>query len=385
MHSFVLRLVFFLICGLQRALTDDPHVDYVPVQDNASSSTMYLWRPINVFFVADPSFDALQNTIVMPGQLSELYMYTQSMLNMLSFMYREEYPGCDIKLRTSGTHVMTSLEVDRYMPTAHETGYFNRMWINVSEAYKIQDFVEQYTPAKVADIVIMLTGFELHLEDDWYHWKSTWYNSSAKMCSAEKLIVFSDSPYSYASMDDLKEALLSMLGSNEFWKDGKGMCTMIRDTYRNALAGRYGMRCYNTPDICCIPSFFGIFNMRANSFCTGKGLYFNHTVADDGPCWTACLNTLAIVKDGSYFYTSYLSPTGWVWDPASDYRSKSLLCPRPEDKICSGFRKSSVGYNSDPKLGYTYKKFQRILSYIWELDDYELPDMDPEICRLQKK
>ncbi|XP_064464992.1 uncharacterized protein LOC135376419 isoform X2 [Ornithodoros turicata] len=371
MESRVLRLFFLLICNLNLELNGASATDYVPVEDDDPRSTMYLWRPINVFFIGDHYFRSLQQAVVMPTNVTEFYLFSQSILNAVAFMIREDYPSCDIKLKASGTYVVTKDEDYHFMPS---TGSVHQL----SDLHRIQDFVEQNTAASLADIVIVLLGSDPPSHKYWwsgFH-HNTWHNSTSKMCSAQKLIVHWDIPWSYSCLDFLMEALLKVMHPTGQLNDGRSVCKEVREFYRSALAQERGLMCFNTAETCCVPLFFGMFNIRRESFCTQalrmRDLYGN---MEELHCTTYCEDEASIASQSPNQW--YWTPPGWVWDQSADYWYKSLLCPKPDDKICSG-RSSDFGET----LGLTYKQFQRTLTYIWDLDDYEVPDTDAAICRL---
>ncbi|XP_064468418.1 uncharacterized protein LOC135379093 isoform X2 [Ornithodoros turicata] len=158
MGFFLLRMFFFLIGDLDRAFKGVSALDFVPVQDTNPHSTMHLWRPISVFFVGDERFRTLQDTAVMPDNVTEFYLYSQSMLNILAFKYRQEFPRCDIKLKTSGTYAMNDKETDKYIPK--RPSWFDEIsdddFIDAHDLGSLEDFVEQNTAASSADIVVAL-------------------------------------------------------------------------------------------------------------------------------------------------------------------------------------------------------------------------------------
>ncbi|XP_064458969.1 uncharacterized protein LOC135369302 isoform X2 [Ornithodoros turicata] len=313
MESCVLRVFFLLICNLDLALKGANAIDYVPVEDNDPGSTMYLWRPVNILFIGDRHFRSLEETVVLPTNVTEFYLYSQSILNAVSFMIREDDPSCDIKLKTSGTYVVTEDEDKHFMPRPGSYPELGNM-------HHIQSLVERNTAASLADIVIVVLGMH-------------------------------------------RTGQLN---------DARSTCKEVREFYRSALAQEEGLMCFNTPYTCCPPLFFGMFNIRRESFCAQvvrvlglHGTYVNFH------CTTFC--KAGTMSQRNFYWT----PPGWVWDQSSDYWRKSLLCPKPDDEVCSG----RFGHYH-AKRGLTYKKFQKVLTYIWDLHDYEVPDTEAAICRL---
>ncbi|XP_064458967.1 uncharacterized protein LOC135369299 [Ornithodoros turicata] len=374
MKLSMLQFLYFLICNLEPAFNGASAIDHVPVRESDPWSTMYAWRPINIFFIGDQHFRSLQRSVVMPSNITELYLYSQSILNALVFMYREDYPMCDIKLKCSGTYALTEHE-QRKLGT-----YYNVRSEDFNNTVKsIQQIVNGNAAASAADIVIILLGSEPpyhHPGEDGGSY--TWYNATGKMCSTHNLILFWDQPYAYARLDELRRGILKFMHPTGRLSDARSTCRDVQEFYRMALAQEQGLVCFNTPETCCVPSFFGMFNIRKEPFCEQElrvpGEYGDLKLDN---CQTHCSDG-RFVRDWESLHTWHRTPPGWVWNEAADYWKKSLLCPEPDDKICAGF-------GNEHTLDLTYKKFQRTLAYIWDLDDYELPDLDPVICRLQNK
>ncbi|XP_064458970.1 uncharacterized protein LOC135369302 isoform X3 [Ornithodoros turicata] len=233
MESCVLRVFFLLICNLDLALKGANAIDYVPVEDNDPGSTMYLWRPVNILFIGDRHFRSLEETVVLPTNVTEFYLYSQSILNAVSFMIREDDPSCDIKLKTSGTYVVTEDEDKHFMPRPGSYPELGNM-------HHIQSLVERNTAASLADIVIVVLGSSP--PSIFYEWARTnfhhvtWFNATSKMCSAQKLIVYWDTPWSYAYLHVLKDSLLKVMHRTGQLNDARSTCKEVREFYRASLS-----------------------------------------------------------------------------------------------------------------------------------------------------
>ncbi|XP_064462278.1 uncharacterized protein LOC135372714 [Ornithodoros turicata] len=329
MGSFLLRMFFFLICDLDRAFQGVSALDFVPVQDTNPHSTMHLWRPISVFFVGDARFRTLQDTVVMPDNVTEFYLYSQSMLNILAFMYRQEFPRCDIKLKSSGTYAMNDKEAAMYIP--QKTNFFKEPDDDIvasDDLGSLQDFVEQITAASSADIVVALIRHTVYDFQDAEGFHNAWHNYTARMCSAQKLVVYQDVPYSYSHLDELMTAILSLIVP---WSNEETTCRTLQKSYRDALTGQNGQVCYNTADTCCPPLFFGIFNMRKRPFCAQT--HWVTTFDQEGHCRTQCWET----EDSSLTLRWVGTPTGWVSNKTATYWTHSLVCPQPDDEVSIEF------------------------------------------------
>ncbi|XP_064460643.1 uncharacterized protein LOC135370752 isoform X2 [Ornithodoros turicata] len=366
-------LLSILICHLGRTFSGVSAIEVVPVKETDPRSTMHIWRPISVFFVGHQQFRPLQDTVVAAGNMTAFYLYAQSILNILAFKYKRHL-GCDIKLKTSGTHVVSDLEALRYVPQGQpeldpdSNGGSSVDW---TQLQSLRHIVENNTAARAADIIVVMIPSNIlpdGIGDNGAH-----RNPDARMCSADKIIVFQDIPYSYALLYDLQYEFINMMLPTFYSWDEKMSCGKLREFYKAALTGTNEQQCYNTMDTCCIPSFFGIFNLRRAPYCIQNMRAFSHEWNEWDPrCTTACWGIEGLFRFG------FTTPTGWVKNQSAEYWTQSLACPRPDDEICPGVR-------AGPGHGLTYKKFQRTLSYIWELDDYEAPDTDPAFCKNQMK
>ncbi|XP_064467502.1 uncharacterized protein LOC135378396 [Ornithodoros turicata] len=61
------------------ALGGSSDADHRPIRGTSPHSMIYLWRPMNGFFLGDSSLHPLQDRVVMPGKS---YLYPQSILDM---------------------------------------------------------------------------------------------------------------------------------------------------------------------------------------------------------------------------------------------------------------------------------------------------------------
>ncbi|XP_064458924.1 uncharacterized protein LOC135369232 [Ornithodoros turicata] len=171
------------------------------------------------------------------------------------------------------------------------------------------------------------------------------------------------------------------MGVEEYDPSGN-VCLRIQNAYRQSLTGNAvsngePVLCYNTMNTCCLPHFYGIYNLRREPFCkryNGWEVASTDTDLDNEGgkymCEFTCLEEKGHEVGGP-------APVGTVKKATSEYWTRSLLCPSDEDVICDPF-----GY--DRRLGRqpkrTYKHFKKAIINAWELDDYEVPETDVTFC-----
>ncbi|XP_064468096.1 uncharacterized protein LOC135378875 [Ornithodoros turicata] len=332
----------------------------IPVRESDPGSTVHLWRPYTVYFVGDRYFDSLQRVVPRSENVTEFYLYAQSYLNMVVYNMRELQPGCDTKIKVLGTRVFTVQEEEIYLPKRKD----NVASVDITNIEILEEFISNNPEVNAADMVVFLTGHPLG-EYQWTEYRQ----KTSRMCSRQKFIVLTDHPFSY-SVHNLTSMLVRLMGDPGFHyaSQRENHCLTIRNAYRKYLSGNEEsdgepILCYNTYDTCCLPHFYGIYNARREPVCRRySGMLAPSTTGD-----------MCKFKCTSIYYFLQAS-TGTVKNPNSEYWSKSLLCPSPEDEICF-----SYDYYGEGRRHF-YKNFKKAIFHAWELDDYEIPETDITFC-----
>ncbi|XP_064462737.1 uncharacterized protein LOC135373476 isoform X2 [Ornithodoros turicata] len=363
-------LAFVVLVGSITPSTISPiGARLIPVQESHPDSTMHMWRPYTVYFVGDRHFDSLQRVVPRSENITEFYLYAQSYLNMVVYNFWERHGGCAVKMKVLGTRVLTILEEESHLPKCLEDGEILIDLQNVT----LKEFLARNPEVNAADIVVFLTGYRSKTLAFWDE-SFVYSPDGSRICTQDKYILLTDQPFSYAGQEDLFRKLRSKMGVAED-RPSWNICYRIRNAYRQSLSGNEDsdgepILCYNTIDTCCLPHFYGIYNLRREPLCkrynTREAIDFTDR-PDAGPgfmCMFSC-----VFQGG---HNLAVAPVGTVVRATSEYWSRSLLCPSDEDEIC----------NADGLRQYhrLYKDFKRAVLYAWELDDYEVPETDTSFC-----
>ncbi|XP_064464123.1 uncharacterized protein LOC135375311 isoform X3 [Ornithodoros turicata] len=128
----------------------------------------------------------------------------------------------------------------------------------------------------------------------------------------------------------------------------------------NAVSNGEPVLCYNTMNTCCLPLFYGIYNLRREPLCkryNGREVASTDTDLDNEGgkymCEFTCLEEKGHEVGGP-------APVGTVKKATSEYW------------ICNTY----VSHHHHR----TYKHFKKAVINAWELDDYEVPETDVTFC-----
>ncbi|XP_064457254.1 uncharacterized protein LOC135368104 isoform X2 [Ornithodoros turicata] len=364
LHTFSAVYLAIIVFALCTAVSRHPStaMELVPVRESHPDSTMYLWRPYTVYFVGDRHFDPLQRVVPRSENVTQFDLYAQSYLNMVVYYFREQFYGCDVKIKVIGTRIFTAQEEELYLPKISRDGRILADLRNVT----FEEFFALNPEVDAADIVVFLTGYSLlYSNDD----KTVYSPDESRICTRDKYTVLTDQAFSYAADVDLAWDLIHKMGVEGYDPSGN-VCLRIQNSYRQSLTGNAvsngePVLCYNTMNTCCLPDFYGIYNLRREPLCkryNGRELALTY-VGEKHMCDYNCLEEKGLAVGGS--------PIGTVKKATSEYWTRSLLCPSDEDEICNP-------YGSHHHR--TYKDFKKAIINAWELDDYEVPETDVTFC-----
>ncbi|XP_064458974.1 uncharacterized protein LOC135369307 [Ornithodoros turicata] len=293
LHTFsAVYLAFILALCTTVSRHPSTATELVPVRESHPNSTMHIWRPYTVYFVGDRHFDPLQRVVPRSGNITQFDLYAQSYLNMVSYNFREMFHGCEVKIKVIGTRVFTVQEEELYLPKVVKDGqiYVDLRNLTFEEFFALNPEVES------ADIVVFITGHTLLSRN--YDYALTVYSpDESRICTRDKYIVLTDQAFSYSAWDDLTEMLRRKMGVADLYTSGN-VCLRFRNAYRQSLTGNAvsngePVLCYNTINTCCLPDFYGIYNLRREPLCKRYNSWETanrdtYRIDDEPVCWTTC-------------------------------------------------------------------------------------------------
>ncbi|XP_064464122.1 uncharacterized protein LOC135375311 isoform X2 [Ornithodoros turicata] len=266
LHTFsavYLAIIVFALCTAVSRHASTA-MELVPVRESHPDSTMYLWRPYTVYFVGDRHFDPLQRVVPRSENITQFDLYAQSYLNMVVYHFRERFHGCEVKLKVIGTRIFTAQEEELYLPKVVKDGQISVHLENVT----FEEFFALNPEVDAADIVVFLTGYSSLFS---FYGAQVYSPDESRICTRDKYIVLTDQAFSYSAYDDLAWGLGTKMGV-EVYNPSDNVCLNIQNAYRQSLTGNAvsngePVLCYNTMNTCCLPLFYGIYNLRREPLC----------------------------------------------------------------------------------------------------------------------